>query len=398
MLFLGLWASRLPARAPDEAAPAPKVIVPPPEPSLLPAPAVGASADDADRPKKKKKKKGDSEARAEDDFDAGPAIAMTVGARLMMGFERESQRPAGAQTEPAQSEYGFTIRQIRLRLEGQIADHFRANVSFDLADALDPQAGTVYETPPYLRSATIQYRPAREFRIQVGRFKRPFSRLELTSASDLPILRRGLFNGLAIEDNQWGDRAIGVMAQGRLKDPKLRWYLSLTNPSWSTALPSEGVDVTVRVEWKVLDDLELGANATYKNIEIGNDRLDEFAYGGDIALKLGDANLLLEANSVALPFATGRPRGLGALFMVDYELELTAAWSLQPVLFAEYADANTDVFQNESLRMVFGLNVLGYDRFRVMPQAEVVRSIGDTSAENPWLESERLSLIFSLVL
>jgi hypothetical protein len=348
--------------------------------------------------KKGEAEKADTSSGSDDDVAAGASAPMTVGARLMAGFERQSERPAGGQTDPAQKEYGFTIRQIRLRVKGDLADQFRVNVSFDLSDALDPEQGAAYDQPPYLRSATLEYRPSREFRVQVGRFKRPFSHLELESASDLPILRRGLFNGLAIEDNQWGDRAIGVMASGRLKLPKLRWYLSLTNPSWSPSLPTEGVDVIGRAEWTILKGLVLGANAGYKHITIGDDELDDFGYGADVALKLGHANFLLEASDVALPFETARPRGRGVLFLFDHELELSPSLALQPTFFAEYADANSEVSQNESLRLVFGLNLLALSGFRIMPQVDIVRSIGDTSAANPWLESETLSLIFSLVL
>lgn len=321
---------------------------------------------------------------------------MAVGARLMAGVEHQSERPAGGQTDPAQKEYGFTIRQIRLRVKGELAELFRVNVSFDLADALDESPST--NSPLYVRTATLEYRPSRELRLRVGRFKRPFSHLELESASDLPILRRGLFNGLAIEDNEWGDRAIGVMASGRLKAPKLRWYLSLTNPDWSTSLPTEGVDVMGRVEWTILKGLVLGANAGYKHITIGDDELDDFAYGGDVSLKLGDAHFLIESNDAALPFETARPRGRGVLFLFDYELELAPSLALQPTFFAEYADANTSVSQNESLRLVLAVNLLALSGFRIIPQVDIVRSIGDTSAANPWLESETLSLIFSLVL
>jgi Phosphate-selective porin O and P len=379
-------------------APAPKVIIPPPEPRPWVAPPGAEAPPAGDGEAKQKKKKGDTGARSDDDADSTSSNAVSVGARLIMGFERRSERPAGGQTDPADQEYGFTLRQIRLSVKGELAERFRANVSFDLSDALEPEAGAAYDQPPYLRTATIEYRYSREFRLQVGRFKRPFSHLELESASDLPILRRGLFNGLALEDNQWGDRAIGVMASGRLKEPRLRWYLSLTNPDWSPTLRAEGVDVIGRVEWTLIKGLVLAANAAYKRIELGNDQLNDVAYGGDVTWKLGDANFLLESNSVALPFEVGRPRALGALFMFDYELALNHDWSLQPVFFAEYADADTDVLENESLRLAFGLNALGYAGFRVMPQVELVRSIGDTSAQNPWLESERLSLIFSLVL
>jgi hypothetical protein len=234
--------------------------------------------------------------------------------------------------------------------------------------------------------------------LEIGRFKRPFSHLELESASDLPILRRGLFNDLALEDNQWGDRAVGMMVSGRFKAPKLRYYLALMNPGWSSTLATEGLDVMARAEWTLTKGLILGANAAYKNVEIGNDRLSEAAYGGDITWRLGDAHFLLESNSAALPWEAGRPRALGALFMFDYVLGLSEHWSLQPTFFAEYADADDSVLENESLRLVFGLNALGYSGFRVMPQVDIVRSIGDTSAANPWPESETLSLIFSLVL
>jgi hypothetical protein len=378
----------------------PSAPVPAAEPSApVPAEPVAAESNTRDGKKNEKRKKSklDGDKAASDDDPVGGG-ALALGARLMMGFEYRARRPAGAQTDPASSAYAFDIRQIRLSAKGDLADQFRANVSFDLADALSPDPGAGYRSPPYLRTATIEWRPSREFRLRVGRFKRPFSQLELQSASTLPILRRGLFNGLALEDSQWGDRAIGVMASGRLSEPKLRWYLSLTNPNWSSTVDSQGLDVTGRVEWTAIKGLVLGANAAYKYMELGSEKVKEVAYGGDVALKLGDAHFLVEADDAPRTFEVGRPRALGALFMFNYELPLTSDWGLEPVLFAEYADADTGVLQNESLRLVLGLNLLGYRGFRVMPQFELVRSIGDTSADNPWLESERLSLIFSLVL
>jgi hypothetical protein len=357
--------------------------------ALVPSDGAGGTKGDE---KKKKKRNG----YRPDDFEVLGSV--DVGARLMAGFEHDSERPAGGQQAPADDSYGFTLRQVRLNVQGTLAEQFRLNASFELADAFDPEEGASYTRPPYLRTATIEYRPSRALRVRVGRYKRPFSHLELESASDLPILRRGLFNGLALEDNQWGDRAVGVMASGRFEDPKLRWYLSLTNPRWSSTVDYEGLDVFGRVEWTIVKALVLGANVGYKNIELGNERVQDFGYGGDVTLKLGDASFLLESNDVALQFETDRPRALGVLFMFDYEIDLDPNWSLQPTFFAEYADADTSELQNESLRLAFGLNVLAYRGFRIMPQVDIVRSLGDTSAANPWLESETISLIFSLVL
>lgn len=334
--------------------------------------------------------------------DDGSVGGISFGARLMAGFEYESERSAGAQSPSESSSYGFVVRQIRLSASGDLAKVFRASVSFDLADALSPELGTDYDSTPYLRTASLEYRPSRAFRLRVGRFKRPLSHLELTSASDLPILRRGLFNGLALEDNQWGDRAVGAMASGRLSTPKLRWALSVMNPDWvaNDNLRRKGVDIIGRLEWTLLKGLVLGANAAYKNVESGDEHVDGVAYGGDLAWKVGGAHLLLESNSAPslITHPDTRPRALGVQLMADYELPLDDTWSLQPTAFAEYADADTSVYENESLRLVFALNLLGYDGFRVMPQVDLVRSIGDTGADNPWLESTRLNLIFSLVL
>jgi phosphate-selective porin O/P len=354
-----------------------------------------AGSEPADAPKEKGGRGGGG-----DEESTGAGI--TFGARLMAGFEYQSEKSAGEQPPSEASEYGFEVRQIRLSASGDFAEVFRASVSFDLADALSPELGTDYDSPPYLRTASLEYRPSKVFRLRVGRFKRPLSALELTSASDLPILRRGLFNGLALEDNQWGDRAIGAMISGRIQAPKLRWALSVMNPEWTANdnLRREGIDVIGRVEWTLTKGLVLGANGAYKNMENGDDRISGVAYGGDVSWKIGDAHLLLESNTAPslITDPDTRPRALGVQLMADYELPLTETWSLQPTVFAEYADADTSVYENESLRLVFALNVLGYDGFRIMPQVDLVRSLGDTGSDNPWLESTTLSLILSLVL
>lgn len=316
----------------------------------------------------------------------------------MAGFEYERERPAGDQLDPPESEYGFVVRQVRLGLRGDLNDQFRVNVSFELADALSPETGTSYSSPEYIRTATLDYRPSRAFRFTVGRYKRPFSWIQLESASDLPIIDRGLLNGLAIEDNQWGDRAVGMMASGRVKAAKLRWFLSLTNPAWSSTLETEGVDVLGRVQVDVTKQLRIGLNGGHKYLKFGEENLHDWAIGGDVELKLGAARLAVEGSYMDLPLETDRPQGFGVLALFDYTIPLAPSWSLQPTLFTELADANAAVSQTESVRLAAAVNLLGYQGFRIMPQLSLVRSIGDTSQLNPWLEGETFTLIFSLVL
>ncbi|HKO90981.1 MAG TPA: porin, partial [Polyangiaceae bacterium] len=330
---------------------------------------------------------------------SGAGVRFEPEARLISGFEYERSRPQGAQTRAAEKQYGFELEQARLGLSAEL-EPFRLHLSFDLADALSPELGTSYDSPAYLRTATLEYRPSRALRLTVGRFKRPFSAIELESAIDLPVLDRGLWNDLAVENNQWGDRAVGMMASGRIAFRKLRWQLSLTNPSWSSSLDTQGVDVLARVRLSLVKGLSVGVNGGYKYLVFaGQDAATHnYGAGADLNLNLGAAHVLLEGSVVDLPFETDRPRGFGALLLLDYVLPLSSDWALQPMLFAEIADANAKVSGTESVRLALGLNLLASAHFRLLPQLALVRALGDPSQANPWLESETYSLIFSLAL
>jgi hypothetical protein len=107
---------------------------------------------------------------------------------------------------------------------------------------------------------------------------------------------------------------------------------------------------------------------------------------------------LLEGHFGDLPFETASPQGFGVLALLDYVLALSESWALQPVLFAELADADAELSQTESARLAFGINLLAEGGLRLLPQVALVRPLGRASQQNPWLESETYSLVFSLAL
>ena len=342
-----------------------------------------------------------SEPSENPDADVSKRVTPTIEleARVISGFEVQRERPSGAQTHPGENDFGFDVRQARVQLKSELG-RFRLELSLDLSDALSQDIGGGYNSPPFLRDASLEYRYSKALRLQVGRYKRPFSRIELESAANLPVVRRGLLNGLLVQDNQWGDRAVGAMISGRLELAKLRWYLSLTNPSWSTSLQSQGMDAIGRVQLSPVKGLSLGVDGGYKYLRLGSEGqwTHNFAVGGDVAWKLGEAHLLLEGHFGELPFETASPQGFGVLAMLDYVLDLNESWALQPVLFAEVADADAELSQTESTRLALGLNLLAEGGFRLLPQVALVRPLGRASQQNPWLESETYSLIFSLAL
>jgi hypothetical protein len=359
------------------------------EPSL--GPAANPAAPSPTGPAVEPAADADSELRAAPTFE--------LQARVISGFEEQRSRPSGDQSRPAEKDFAFQLHQARIELDAQL-NRFRLNLSLDLADALASDIAGGYDSPPFVRNATLEYRHSKALRLLVGRYKRPFSRIELTSAADLPVLRRGLLNGLVTKDNQWGDRALGAMLSGRLEPAKLRWYVSLTNPDWSTSLQSQGVDVIARVQLTPIKALSLGLDGGYKYLRLGSQAewTHNFAMGGDVGWKVAGVHLLLEGHFADLPFETGRPEGMGALLLADYVFELSQGWSLQPMLFAELADANAKVSETESVRFAAGLNLLVDGGFRVLPQVALVRSLGQASQQNPWLDNETYSLVFSLAL
>lgn len=426
MICLPGAAQTPPVTAPPEGAGAPPVAAPsadaPSEPApKSPAPNAGGSAQPSgegaagdapaggDEPARPPEEPGKGDAAKDaqskpdergglggaNDDGGGDAGTFRVRARVFAGFEYEREASANAQGE-SDREYGFVVRQARLGVKGELAEDFELNVTVDVADVLDPETGTAFDAPALIRTAVLQYQPSRALQLSVGRYKRPFSRLELESSADLPILRRGLWNELAIEENQWGDRAIGAMVSGRVKKPKLRWYLSMTNPAWSSAVQYQGYDVTGRVQLTLSKPFTLGVHAAYKHVDIGGRDRQGVAFGGDLDFELGGTHVLLDASYAELVLRNGEPSGMGVVLLAEQRIPLLAEWALAPTVALEAADADSGLSQTESLRLTFGVNLLGHAVFRVMPQVALVRSLGDTSDANPWPDSEQYSLILTV--
>lgn len=321
---------------------------------------------------------------------------LELGTRIMAGF-----RYSKDDDEP-DATYGFNVRQVRVSMKLKWKKRWSTRASFDLRDGIDPGTGV-----QYLRNGFLEYKQSSALRVRVGRYKRPFSYLELQSTGDLPILNRGLLNGLIIEDSAWGDRGIGAMAMGKYKPAGLGWAFSLTNPAPDN-LAAQGVDAIARVTWQPLGDLlQIGVHGGNKYIDFDNGPTHFQAGGGDITLRVAGLEWQLEGMMADLPWRNSI--GYGATTMVTYTQPLTKHLDLQPVVFGEYADSNKDYQKNESIRLQGGVNLVIRDRFRVMPQVRYTHAVGEALrsappsspefyAINPWGDSIQYALTLSLAL
>jgi len=321
------------------------------------------------------------------------ALKFVWEARVMTGFELERERPSSEQNGEPETDYGFFLSQARLGLEAEWGD-LDLDISADLGDAIRPRtSAAAFNKPPYLRNAYINYRFHKAFRVRAGRFKRPFSGLELTSSGKLPYRGRGLANDLIVEDAQWGDRALGVMLWGRLPG-KVRWSASVSNPSWAPDgdVEANGIDVFARAEWEPIKAIELGASVGHK-LEARTSRdVHGNAASIDATLKLAGLRIAFDAMIAELTREAVQGADVPTAYAVtgyaSYQIPLGGDYALEPALLGEYAEANAEYSRTEAVRMVAGLNFRVAERLRIMPQVDIVRPLGTAAAINPWQSSE----------
>jgi len=322
-------------------------------------------------------------------------------ARVMSGYELKREHDSRAQGSDERERYGVFLDQARLQLEAE-RGIVEVELSADLADALRPESPSELGQPPYLRDAFLGARFAKAVRLRAGHFKRPFSRLELTSNGVLPVRGRGLTNSLIVDDAGFGDRALGLMLWGKLPG-KVAYYAELSNPDWTAdaSLEARGAGGNARVEWEVVPELTLGADYGCRLI-VHSPGEDDHSHGAglDAKLETGPLAVLFDARlaQVRSTASSSSPVAYGLVAYASYDIELDRELLLQPVLLAEYVDGGTDFSRNEAARGVLGLNLIVTDGLRVMPQVELVRSVRAASLESPWTNSERYYVLLSAQL
>jgi hypothetical protein len=312
----------------------------------------------------------DAESKAGGPFD-GEKVG--VDARLMTGWQyrRESVSP-----ELDETRSGFFLHQARIELEAKPIDALEMEIGADLSDALE---GGDRDRVPYLRDAWADVKLHRSFRVRVGRFKRPYSRIELRSAGKLPFRGRGVNNSVVVEDMQWGDRALGMMLWGKIRRPDLRWHVAVMDPGLYLHADSigRGVDALARLEYEPTEWLELGAGGAFKHTLLADGRdSNAFATGADLRVKHEGLEWVVEVLAAEDPRLADRPWAVGAATHLAYAFLLPHDLALQPTVFAEWLDQDMRYLEYEALRTVVGMNLLWRDYVRLMPQVELRRGYG----------------------
>ena len=368
-----------PPSAPDVVPPeppAPTGVAPaaPPDPGLDPSASPALAAAPPPQPSAAEPAAAEAPAEPEPEYPL-----LRFKGRIMTGVEVEREHPENGQAPADETQAEWFLEQAVIEAEAQLSKRLDVELGFNVRTQT-------------LRDAWINYRVEDEFQVRVGRFKRPFSRLELRSRGKLPFRERGLFNDEVLSQHGFAGRTLGGMIWGKATD-QLRYYVAGTSPT-EIGTGIEGVDIIARVVYEPIPELSFGVNGLHKWSErfADGEDLSVSGVGADARFELGPLDVHLEFDAVqnpgppAAPGATDpsrTPWALGFIAWGEYAFKLSKKWTIAPVVVFEWMDTDTEYSQDETVRAVIGLSWNYRKNFlRVMPQVEIIRPLGEASTRS----------------
>lgn len=295
-------------------------------------------------------------------WDLGDGLRLRARVQTRWLVERDTQDESWSDR--------LSLRRARLDARWE-KDWLRLEVELDAADKV--AAKDVY----------ARVKLARWLRLTAGQFKKPFSRLQLTSPFELPIPERGLLDRFAV-DGTWyggfGARDLGVMASGEIvKSLHLRYFIGAFNNSLDKARYHR--DYLARLEIRPLPGLAFGVNLSHKRYdEYDTDQVlvtgrTKNLLGADLSFSAGGLRLDLEgaygdnagaSDTTVTAVASGYGHALwGAHLIVSYRQKIGDQLTLVPAFMAEAFDPSLTHPGDTAIRLAGALNADVGARLRV---------------------------------
>lgn len=225
----------------------------------------------------------------------------------------------------------FLLRRARVDGRWTPLDWLRLELEIDGSDGVD------------LKDAYARIEVHDLLRLTAGQFKKPFSRLKMTSPWDLLIPERGLLDAYAIRHTDhggYGGRDLGLMASGVWKGPvKLRYYLGAFDGDGRLDGRDETHrDYVARLQAQAFKGLVLAVHANHKLYYLGEHTRTVNAFGADLRWTFRGFRLQLEGAFGDNPDA-GPGHGLaGGHAIASYRWKIADGWVLTPAAMGEIFD------------------------------------------------------------
>ena len=266
----------------------------------------------------------------------------------------------------------FLLRRARVDGRWEPENWLRLVLELELSDRARP------------RDLYGRLQPHEMVSITAGQFKKPFSRLKMSSPFDLVIPERGLLNRFAVADTYYGGyggRNIGIMLSGTVPEPlKLTYYLGAFNNPLDDVRYNR--DYVARLQARIIKGLILAGNISYKRYK-NNDSMitgDGLLLGGDLRWTVGDFRAQLEGawgenlgteNGLADYVVTTVGDSLyGVHTILSYRFKIDKTLALTPAFMAELFDPSDEETDDTAVRLAGALNLDITKYIRVVLAAE----------------------------
>lgn len=310
----------------------------------------------------------------------------------------------------------FSIDLARVKFTWKPYRELESVLKVDVDQLDEPQ-----ETHAVLRDAYVRLKPWRFWGVQVGQFKKPFSRWRLRGRSRLETVHRGVADAFMVEDLGFGDRDLGVQFQGRLGGSvPVEYFVGVFNGAGVNE-PEEDLDgskdYAARLTVDPLKNLSIGLSGSVKSFDtstVDHPTRATWATGLDARVYVGGFRLIVEGMfaenydrcSYSLtPFtcyfldreACDAPHTWSALAVASYKHRLTRgklSLALEPVLLTEVLTPDTDVPEGRIYSIIPGLNLHIGRHVRLMINGEF--TIPSADAPPAWPDAQRLLVQMAL--
>ncbi|MFC1609435.1 porin [Myxococcota bacterium] len=330
-----------------------------------------------------------------------PARAVDVTDELRL--RGRMQMRWGLEQEPTSDEWTdlFLLRRARVDVRWQPADWLRFVVEVDAAEGRQPTFGLsqprASQAPAtdlgvHTKDVYARLKLHDLLRISAGQFKKPFSRLKMSSPFDLVIPERGLLDRHAVRDTYYGGyggRDIGAMVSGVWEGPvKLRYYLGAFN----NLLDDDEYhrDYVGRFQIRIIEGLVLAVSGCHKrhHEQLGDVSDPDYQVvtrtknlvGADLRWRLADFEIQIEGaygdnagtdGDFLVIINNGLGHSLyGAHAIASYRLKIGDSLVLVPAVMAEVFDPDVEQQEDTAVRVAGGLNADIGDHVRVVLSAE----------------------------
>lgn len=300
-----------------------------------------------------------------------PAGPLHFRARVHARYEVFEEEP----------KHAFVLPEARLAVNAEPLPWLGAQIDVDFSSAVALRDGFVDVGPQWLR-------------LRLGRFKRPFSRLQLMSLRTVPLWRRGIVNRVIVRNFGFGDRDRGAKLHGRIGG--FGYEAGVFNGSDIGSRDSDfGKDAVARVRYRFSKALRVGASGSLRYASnpqnpVARPRKDRWATEIDARVRLGNFDMLAEATWAQGPRTRLGPEYFGALIYFMYRVKLAENLKLRPLVKAEILDHNVYKTDDVALSVTAGVNLHLTKWLRVMLQGENVWSQANSEMITP---DERIAIL-----